>query len=112
MEPNTGPDYPIILFDWEYELILSRKKRLHLHDWVWRRMTLPEKLEIVGTEERNVYTQFPSGRYCLKCGCVDFQLGKRTERHTGARWNQNDMNYLLGALIAPEATSDVPSEPR
>ena len=96
MDITNGPDYPIFLYDFEYELIVNRKKKwFHVHDWVYRKATLPDKVGIMSDRPHIEYMQFPSGRYCKKCKHVDLVLGTRVASHTGSRWSKEDFSYLL-----------------
>lgn len=98
-------DIPLSLYRWELELIVNRPKKWHIHDWRYRGRTGPEGLSIMDDSPRLEYRSFPWGRYCSKCGCVDFALTMRKARHKAPVWTQDDLNYLLGSLMRPEPVS-------
>jgi len=95
--------HPLFLLSREYEILVNRKKRLHFHQWEYRRASLPEHLGILSDAPTIEYTQMPSARFCRKCGYIDFVLTPRKARHiTPRRWAQTDLTYLLQLAGPPE----------
>jgi hypothetical protein len=91
-------DYPLMLYAWEEEVLMMRSKRLHFHDWQYR-LAVPMGQYYRVTDDGMEFTQFPAGRYCRKCGCLDFPSGDRVRKRATRRWGQDDMNYLQGSCM-------------
>lgn len=85
----------ILLYSEEYDRLMRRRKRLHLHDWEYRIGTLEGKLGILSEREHIEYGQFPSGRFCSKCHCIEFVSPDVVRAHGGMFWTQRDLTYLL-----------------